>query len=114
MSERQYQQFGQRLSRIGQHHRQIALGHATVMNSDGLLVVQPMKAKSNSTARSLFICLVVMWAFKIAMHVSMGGVAYQERVTALSTGTIVQKVGGFAMTADPVTVLFANLASSYK
>lgn len=114
MADVQHNQFLQRLSRIGEFHRQMALGHVAAMNPDGLVVAQPVKPKSNSTARSLFLCLVIMWAFKIYLHASIGATAYQERITLLQDGSVIQRVGAFVMAADPVTVWIAGLAGPTK
>lgn len=114
MTDIQHGQFVQRLRRIGDTNRKMAHGHVAVMNVDGLIVAQPMKVKSNSTVRSLFLCLIILWAFKIFLHASIGGAAYQERVSALQAGSMVQKLGAFVMVADPATVWIANMAVSPK
>ncbi len=114
MAEYQYTEFVQRLSRIGKNHEKLAYGHATAMGSDGLIVAVPRREKTHNMARSLFLCLIVMWAFKVFMHANLGAVAYQDRVSVLQNGTAFQRVGAYAMVADPVTVWFANFATSSK
>ena len=109
MAEYQYVEFLQRLRRIGDNHSKLAHGHIAVMGKDGLVVAEPKPLKTHHVARGLFLCLVVMWLFKVYLHASVGAVAYQERVTSLQNGSIFEQVGGYVMVADPVTSWIAGL-----
>jgi len=97
-------QFGQRLRRIDKQHRKLARGYVATMNHDGLVVARPRKQSSGFPLRGLFLCLVILLTFKGFLYAQLGPTAYADRVTLLENGTIVEKIGAYAMKADPVTL----------
>jgi hypothetical protein len=103
MSEAQYAEFGQRIQRIDRHHRKLAKGFEISMDRDGLVVARPRRKSSGLPARGLFFCLVTLLLFKGFLLAQIGPDAYGERMSALENGTVVEKVGAYAMRPDPVT-----------
>lgn len=108
MSEAQYSQFGERLRRIGRHHRSLSDGYVASMNHDGLVIARPRKKSSGLPLRGLFMCLVVMMMFKGFLYAQLGAVEYDQRVVLLENGTAFEKVGAYAMKLDPVTAWLAK------
>ena len=100
-------QFDQRLRRIGKHHKKLARGYVTSVNHDGLIVARPKRQTSLFPLRGLFLCLMTLLAFKGFLYAQLGPTSYGERVALLQSGTIVENLGAYAMTADPVTVWIA-------
>ena len=105
--------FGQRLRKIDQNHRKLAQGYVASMNEDGLVVAQPRKQSRGGATRGVFFCLLLLLAFKGVLLSQMGEVAYGEKVTQLSNGTMLEKAGSYAMAADPLTVLIANQIGNF-
>jgi hypothetical protein len=104
MSDAKQIQFGQRLRRIDRHHRKLARGYVTSVNHDGLIVARPRRQTSLFPLRGLFLCLLTLLAFKGFLFAQLGPTAYAERVAMLQSGTVVEKMGAYAMKADPVTL----------
>ncbi len=100
--------FGERLSRIDKNHRQLAKGYVTSVNHDGLIIARPQRKASRLPLRGLFLSLAVVLVFKAAVYAQIGEAAYQDRVNLLANGTIVEKIGAYAMFADPVTLWLAQ------
>lgn len=108
MTDAKQIQFGHRLRRIDRHHRKLARGYVTSVNHDGLIVARPRRQTSLFPLRGLFLCLLTLLAFKGFIYAQLGPTSYGERVALLQEGTIVEKMGGYAMTADPVTLWIAG------
>lgn len=109
MADIQQLEFGQRVQKINKSHRKLAGGFVTTINDDGLMVARPHRKSSHQTIRSLFFCLVIMMAFKAFLYAQSGEQAYQQRVSLLQSGTIVEQVGGYVMYADPITVWVSGM-----
>jgi len=108
MADAKQIQFGQRLRRIDRNHRQVSRGYVASMNHDGLVIARPRKQSSGFPLRGLFLCLLTLLAFKGFLFAQLGESVYTDRVALLQSGTIVEKVGAYAMKADPVTLWIAN------
>lgn len=114
MAEIQHAEFGQRLNQIVNKHRKLSRGYVAKMNSDGLIVARPVRKNSHNTARALIVCLAVLFSFKVFLHQQIGAEAYGARVEILQNGTIAERIGAFAMVADPITVWLAGHVSNVK
>lgn len=104
MADAKQIQFGQRLRRIDRHHRKLARGYVTTVNHDGLIIARPRRQTSLFPLRGLFLCLLILLAFKGFLYAHLGPAAYADRVALLESGTVVEKMGAYAMKADPVTL----------
>ena len=100
-------QFESRLRRLIEKHRAMARGYTMRLQSDGLIVAVPRRAHSPITIRTLGIFLVTFIFFKGFVMASLGGEVYGERVSSLRQGSMIESIGGFAMSPDPVSKLFA-------
>lgn len=101
-------QFGERLRRIDRHHRKLSHGYVASMNHDGLVIARPRRKSSGTPLRGLFLCLLVLMVFKGFLYAHLGEPAYGDRVALLEGGTVVEKMGAYAMKADPVTTWIAG------
>lgn len=107
MSESQFQSFDNRLRKIDRRHRQLARGYVTSVNHDGLIIAEPRRYSRRFPWRGLLMTLIVLMAFKIFLYIQIGPATYDERVARLAQGNVAERVGAYAMTADPVTVWVA-------
>lgn len=108
MADAKQIQFGQRLRRIDRNHRKISRGYVASMNHDGLVIARPRRKSSGFPLRGLFLCLLMLLTFKGFLFAQLGETAYADRVALLEGGTVVEKVGAYAMKADPVTLWIAG------
>lgn len=108
MADAKQIQFSQRLRRIDRHHRKLARGYVASINHDGLIIARPRRQTSLFPMRGLFLCLLTLLAFKGFLFAQLGQTSFDERVARLQSGTIVEKMGAFAMQADPATVWIAE------
>ncbi|MGI1662972.1 hypothetical protein ACRDNQ_12085 [Palleronia sp. KMU-117] len=114
MGDPHIQSFDERLQKIDKRHRQLARGYVMSVNHDGLVIAEPKPQRRSFPWRGTLLILLGLMIFKGFLHFQIGTTAYDERVARLSEGTVIEKVGAYAMTADPVTVWisaqFASLA----
>jgi len=108
MADAKQIEFGHRLRRIDRHHRKLARGYVTTVNHDGLIIARPRRQTSLFPLRGLFLCLLTLLAFKGFLYAHLGPTSYGERVAQLQSGTVVEKMGAYAMKADPVTLWVAD------
>lgn len=104
MADAKQMEFDQRIRRIDRTHRKLSKGYVTAIDADGLIVAKPQVAVSRSPLRGIFLALAVMITFKAYLFGSLGAEGYGERVALLQQGTFIEKIGAYAMAADPVTV----------
>lgn len=103
--------FTKRLRKLGRKHAQMTHGYTTKISKDGLIIVKPKRARRGTSGLQLILiavmCLIVFKAFALA---SIGPTAYDERVSSLHEGTVVEQAGAFVMRADPITKAMAEFA----
>ena len=104
MADAKQMQFGERLRQIDRRHRKLSHGYVTSMNHDGLVIARPRRKSSGAPLRGLFLCLLILLVFKGFLHAQLGSTAYGDRIVLLQGGTIVEKIGAYAMKPDPVTL----------
>ena len=109
MSQSQFDSFDTRLRKIDRRNRQLARGYVTSVNHDGLIIAKPRRQARGFPLRGLLMVLVALMAFKVFLYLQIGPATYEERVISLSQGNVVEQIGAYAMTADPVTVWIASL-----
>lgn len=113
MADANMHNFAERLSRINKHHAQIARGHVTTVNKDGLIVVKPRRQVHRFPWRGLMFTLALVMVFKGAIFMSLGQEAYDLRVENLRAGTFVEQMGAFVMQADPATIWISEFFASF-
>ncbi len=105
----QHADFNNRLRRLNQKNAHGGRGYTAKMRSDGLIVVEPQKAKeSRISVRSLILFGFAVVTFKGFLMASLGFDSYAFRVEKLSQGSFVEQAGAVIMGADPVSVMIAQ------
>ena len=97
--------FDHRLDKLGRKHEKLAKGYVTKLGEDGLIRAVPRAGRArNRNGYSLLLAVLVgSFLFKALMLSSAGPETYAERLSALQNGTLVERVGAFALAVDPVT-----------
>lgn len=108
MAEAQYQDFDRRVRRIVRNHRRIERGFVTTIDETGLLVARPRRALPRISYSWFVGMLMLLFAFKVYLFAVLGPTIYEERVTKLSNGTVIEQAGAFVMQSDPLTVWIAG------
>lgn len=103
--------FAERLGKLGKKHEKMTHGYTTKVGKDGLLVVTP-KPRSiipgGAGVKILLILLVGFIGFKAFTLAAVGPVTYNERLSKLENGTVIEKAGAKALAIDPVTEALAG------
>lgn len=108
MSASQFDEFERRMRRISRRHSKLSQGYVTAVNSDGLVVARPQRRSNRGMLRGLAMVVIVMMLFKGFLHAQIGAEAYQDRVDALASGTVVEQAGAYFMVADPITLWISS------
>jgi len=108
MSE-EHHNFLSRVRRLESKHDAMHQGYSARVRSDGLIVVGPAKKiESRISARSILLFLAAFILFKGFLIASIGLVGYQERLTKLQAGSILEQGGAMIMFADPLSLWSAE------
>lgn len=108
MSASQFDEFERRMRRISRRHSKMSQGFVTAVTEDGLVVARPKRQRRNALLRGLIVILLIVIPFKGFLHARLGPEAYEARIEALSSGTVFEQAGAYAMTADPLTVWISD------
>lgn len=104
-----HDRFNKRLSLLGHKHAKMTHGFSTQVGPDGLIQVTP-KAKRNSfPIRGLFLLVFGFVAFKAFMLASVGPATYEERLSKLENGSVVEAAGAKLLGIDPLTAMMADV-----
>ncbi len=101
-------QFSERLQRLSRKHDAMTRGYVTHMQPDGLIVARPKRPPIRISGRAVLLCFAAFIGFKVFLVASLGLVTYEERLGRLQAGTMVERIGAFAMQVDPVTKALAK------
>jgi len=103
--------FTKRLRKLGRKHAQMTHGYTTKISKDGLIIVKPKRAKRGTSGLQLIlIAVMVLFVFKAFALASIGPAAYDERVSSLREGTVVERAGAVVMAIDPISKALAEFA----
>lgn len=108
MSASQFDEFERRMRRINRRHSKLSQGYVTAVTGDGLVVAKPHRRGNRGMIRGLIVICVIVVLFKGILHAQLGPQAYQDRVDALASGTMIEQAGAWVMTADPVTLWLSS------
>lgn len=112
MADINLHKFDKRLQRIDKRHRRLCCGYVTSVNHDGLIIARPRPAEKRFPWTGLALIVAGMLVFKGILFAHLGQETYNESVTKLSEGTVVEKLGAYIMAADPITTWVAQNISS--
>mgnify|MGYP000539152848 FL=1 len=108
MSE-EHQQFLSRVSRLENKHEAMHNGYSARIRSDGLIVVRPKKRiESRISPRSVVLFLAAFILFKGFLIASIGLAGYQDRLSKLHAGSVLEQGGAWIMIADPFSLWSAT------
>ena len=91
-----------KLSRRG---RQTVVAH---VNKNGVIYTKAKRARIRLPIRGAVLMVLSFLCFKAFMLAANGPQAYDERLTLLKEGTIVEAMGARVLEVDPVTQLIAD------
>jgi len=74
----------------------------------------PPKHRRNPTLRIVVLVAICAFGLKAAIHHTVGPDTYQQRVADLQTGEGFDRLGGWLMQADPVTVWLSGQITEVK
>lgn len=103
--------FTNRLHALGRKHKSMTNGYVTKVTKDGLIVVQPKPkgaGRFGMMVKFAAILVVGFIGFKTFAVASVGPVTYNERLSKLENGTVIEQVGARALAIDPVTETLAD------
>lgn len=105
----QHAEFSNRLRRLDRKHAQTSRGYTAKMRSDGLIVVEPHKARESRISLRTFILFgFALVLFKGFLMASLGFDSYAFRVEKLAQGSFVEQAGAVIMGRDPVSIMVAQ------
>ena len=97
--------FVSRLNMLGRKHEKMTHGYSTKVGKDGLIVVKAKRRRMGGGPAIKFLLLLTIgfFAFKVFALSAVGPVTYNERLSKLENGTLIEQVGAKALAIDPVT-----------
>tara|TARA_R110000787_G_scaffold26569_6_gene74231 strand:+ start:300 stop:644 length:345 start_codon:yes stop_codon:yes gene_type:complete len=105
--------FNKRLNTLGRKHADMTHGYTTKIGKDGLITVKPKKKRQGFPIKGLFLVVLGFFAFKAFMLASFGPVTYNERLSKLENGSVVEMIGAKILGIDPLTAMMADYAGPY-
>lgn len=102
--------FAKRLHMLGRKHTKMTNGYTTKVGKDGLIVVKPKRRAARGAGGVKILILVALgfFAFKAFTLAAVGPVTYNERLSKLENGTVIEQVGAKALAIDPLTAAVAG------
>lgn len=98
----------ERLKRVQNNHSRMARGYDAKVGRDGLIVFRPKRKRRSIPARALLVTIAAFFGFKVLVLMSIGDIAYDERVAALASGSAAERAGAIVMQIDPLTRSIAD------
>lgn len=109
MADANQARFAKRLKNIEQRHQQLSSAYVRLEERDGLLVpVKASRPRRGLPLRGIALTLGAFLIFKGFLLAYHGPVTYMDRVATLEEGSVVEQLGGWIMTADPITIWIAD------
>lgn len=114
MANEKLADFHQRLNRIETGHRALSTGYVKLEERDGQLVpVRTVRPRRGFPWRGLFLVLLVFILFKAILLAHMGPIRYVQQHAKLEEGSVVDRMGAWALRPDPATVYIAGKLEPY-
>lgn len=109
MADRNMNTFEDRLDRIKRDHRGLASGYVRLEERNGTIVpVRKVRARHGFPWRGLFLVLLAFVVFKSMLFSMLGPVRYVEHHARLEQGTVVERMGAWALRPDPATIYLSE------
>ncbi|WP_299782317.1 hypothetical protein [uncultured Roseobacter sp.] len=103
-----YAQFEKRLAVLSTKHKKMARGYTAKIGPDGLITVEPKRARFPIRPRTIVFTVVGILLFKSLMIVSTGLATYEGRIERLEAGTMFEQVVAWVMQPDVVSSYMAE------
>lgn len=102
--------FANRLKGLGRKHANLARGHTTKVDHNGLITAVPKRSRRRSfPLRGTVLLVLGFIGFKAFILAAIGPTGYGERLATLQGGTSVERAGAMVLAVDPVTQMLADL-----
>ena len=102
-------QFVKRLEMLGRKHKQMTGGYVTRVGRDGLMTVTPKRARRGFPLKGLVLIVMGFFVFKAFTPAAVGPITYNERLSTLADGGVVERAGAVMLAIDPLTQSLADL-----
>ena len=102
--------FSKRLKMLGRKHAKMTHGYTTKVGRDGLITAKPKRRKGRLPIKGMLLMVAGFLAFKAFMLAAVGPVTYNERLSKLESGTMIEQAGAKVLGIDPVTAALADFA----
>ncbi|SMY06623.1 hypothetical protein [Flavimaricola marinus] len=106
--------FDHRLKRvIKRHSRMRESGIVAKIGKDGLISAYPRRRMPSFPLRGFIILFAAAFLYKGFLLAYLGAATYDNRVTALAEGSIVEQAGAWFLQADPATQTVATVIKPF-
>lgn len=100
--------FDQRVAVLKKAHRKGRRVYVPIAGPDGVVYVRKPQSKfANLPFRGVLLLVVGLALFKGLAIAQFGAVGYDERLSALREGTVIEQAGAWVMQPDRVSLFFA-------
>lgn len=101
-------EFHQRIRRLDRKQRAMGHGYSAKIRSDGLMVIQPRRARVRVPFAPILLAVAALILFKGLLLASIGEESYQDRLAELQAGSFVEQAGAWVMQVDTASVFVAE------
>ena len=102
-----FDQFDDRLRRIETTRTRMKRGYKLTVDRDGLIVARPKSSRRGFPIKGAVLLAVGFIGFKALLIAYLGVQTYQDRVSSLQDGAVVEQVGAWFMQPDRVSAMAA-------
>lgn len=103
-----YAQFERRRAVLSARHKQLARGYTARIGTDGLITVEPKRARFPIRARAILFAVAGILVIKSLMIVVTGMGTYENRIEALRAGTVLDQTAAWVMEPGAVSRYMAE------
>lgn len=108
-----YSEFDKRLRTIQQRNQKKRHGSNYRVGADGLIAMHPRKRSPRFPIKGIALLVAAGFAFKVFLYMNLGGATFEQRVSELANGTLVEQAGAWIMQPDPVTLMIVDQLRPY-
>jgi hypothetical protein len=103
-----HSEFDRRLRKLGRKHLAMSHGYTTIIRPDGLIVAEPRRVRVRLPIKGMLLIALAFIGFKGFLLSALGQSTYDDRLSELRAGTIVEKAGAWAMQPDRISIKMAE------
>jgi len=103
-----FNNFGRRIRRLDRTRRAMDRGFSARVRADGLVVVEPRRARVRLPFAPILLTVAALILFKGVLLASVGGDAYQDQLVTLRSGSVLEQAGAWVMQADRISTFVAE------